>query len=210
MVCHSQSPKQETPLYNDYTDREESENEKRRKDCHSQISSHSPTSSLKTGQSHCYACGGSYNHRQKCWEGCFFTSCFPCSPRPWPNVEQTLIFVHVIVLLYPNIEQGRRGLFSKRENSLLLLSCTTFPTIFVCDCRSRLKKAEYATCTSPIMHLICPAKFCITFVFLFLLGITTVPREIDNDAYAKCLGAKKAHYGTCASGVYMYGLPTTD
>ena len=60
-----------------------------------------------------------------------------------------------------------RYLLSKRENSLLLLSCTTFPTTFVCDSRSWLKKAEYATCTSPIKHLICPAKFCITFVFYF-------------------------------------------
>ena len=29
----------------------------------------------------------SYNHRQKCWEGCFFTSFFPC---PRPNVEQNV------------------------------------------------------------------------------------------------------------------------
>ena len=64
--------------------------EKRRKDCHSQISPHSLTSSLKTGQSHCDACGESYNQRQKCWEGCFFTSFFPSSPRPWPNVQQNV------------------------------------------------------------------------------------------------------------------------
>ena len=31
---------------------------------------------------------------------------------------KTLMFVRVIVLLYPNIEQGGRGIFSKRENSL--------------------------------------------------------------------------------------------
>ena len=29
------------------------------------------------------------------------------------------------------------------------------------------KALLYATCTSPIMHLICPPKFCITFVFHF-------------------------------------------
>ena len=28
--------------------------------------------------------------------------------------------------------------------------------------------ASYVTCTSPIMHLICPPKFCITFVLHFL------------------------------------------
>ena len=29
----------------------------------------------------------------------FFTSSFSSSPRPWPNVDQTLMFVRVIVLL---------------------------------------------------------------------------------------------------------------
>ena len=58
------------------------------------------------------------------------------------------------------------------------------------------------------MHLICPAKFCITFVFYFYWVLQHVPREIDNNAYAKFSGAKKVHYGRCESGVY--GLPTTD
>ena len=31
----------------------------------------------------------------------------------------------------------------------------------------RGEKKKYATCTSPIKHLICPPKFCITFVFHF-------------------------------------------
>ena len=127
---------------------------------------------------------------------------------PGPMFSKMLILVHVIVLLYPNIEQDRRGIFSKRENSLLLLSCATFPTIFVCDCRSRLKKAEYATCTSPIMHLICPANFCINFV-LFLLGNTTVPREIDNNAYAKCLGAKRRTMGDVQVAYMGFQLPIT-
>ena len=41
---------------------------------------------------------------------------------------------------------------------------------------------------------ICPRKFCLTFVFSFLLGITAVPREIENKAYAKFWGANKVHY----------------
>ena len=58
----------------------------------------------------------------------------------------------------------------------------------------------YATYTFPIMHLICPPKFGITSVFLFLLGITAVPREIEpwfshtfsviilqNQNYRKCM-----------------------
>ena len=55
-------------------------------------------------------------------------------------------------------------------------------------------KSPYATFTFPIIHLICPPKFCLTFVFSFLLGITAVPREIENKAYAKFWGANKVHY----------------
>ena len=51
-----------------------------------------------------------------------------------------------------------------------------------------------------------PPKFCI------LLGITAVPREIENNAYAIFLGgggvvgANKVHYGTCASGLYSMAV----
>ena len=62
------------------------------------------------------------------------------------------------------------------------------------------------------MHLICPPKFLHNLCFSFLLGITAVPREIENNAYAIFLlgggwgggegeGANKVHYGRCASGV---------
>ena len=52
------------------------------------------------------------------------------------------------------------------------------------------------------MHPMRPPKFCITFVFHFswLLGITAVSKEIENNAYAKFWGAKKVHYGKCGSG----------
>ena len=33
-----------------------------------------------------------------------FTSSFPSSPLPWPKLIKTLMIVHVIILLYPNIE----------------------------------------------------------------------------------------------------------
>ena len=68
---------------------------KTRKDFHSQISPHSPTSSLKTEQSHCDACGGSYF---------FYLFFFLPPPAPGPMLSKTLKFVHVIVRLYPNIE----------------------------------------------------------------------------------------------------------
>ena len=38
--------------------------------------------------------------------------------------------------------------------------------------------------------------------FSFLLDITAVPREIENNAYAKFWAANKVHYGRCASAVY--------
>ena len=51
------------------------------------------------------------------------------------------------------------------------------------------------------MHLICPPplptalkKFLPNLCFSFLLGITAVPREIENKAYAKFWGANKVHY----------------
>ena len=60
-----------------------------------------------------------------------------------------------------------------------------------------------AICTSPIMHLICSPKFCITFVFHFPMGITAVPREIENNADAKFWRANKAHYERCANGICL-------
>ena len=52
--------------------------------------------------------------------------------------------------------------FQRAQNCLTLPAPSTFdPIMYV---RRRLL---YATCTSPIMHLICPPKFCITFVFYF-------------------------------------------
>ena len=46
--------------------------------------------------------------------------------------------------------------------------------------------------------------------FSLILGITAVPREIENNSYAKVfLGGgegNKVLYGRCASGVFMYFL----
>ena len=46
-----------------------------------------------------------------------------------------------------------------------------------------------------------PPKILHNLCFSFLLGITAVPREIENNAYAKFWGANKVHYGRCASGL---------
>ena len=54
------------------------------------------------------------------------------------------------------------------------------------------------------MHLIAP------IMHLIALGITAVPREIENKACAKFggwggggAGANKVHYGSCASSVFL-------
>ena len=60
-------------------------------------------------------------------------------------------------------------------------------TVYSCDHRP----GQYATSTFPIMHFICllpsppPKNMFHNLCFSFLLGITAVPREIENNAYAK-------------------------
>ena len=46
-----------------------------------------------------------------------------------------------------------------------------------------------------------PPQILQTLRFSFFLGITAVPREIENNAYAKFWGANKVHYGTWGRGV---------
>ena len=52
-------------------------------------------------------------------------------------------------------------------------------------------KMQFVICTSPIIHFVSRQTFCITF----LLGITVVPREIEDNAYAKFGGQT-----TCVMG----------
>lgn len=47
------------------------------------------------------------------------------------------------------------------------------------ECAS-LNDFRYSPFMSPIIQLVCPLKFCISFVFLFLLGITVVSGEIED------------------------------
>ena len=46
-----------------------------------------------------------------------------------------------------------------------------------------------------------PPKILHNLFVSFLLGITAFPREIENSAYAKFLGANKVHYGNCGSSL---------
>ena len=49
-----------------------------------------------------------------------------------------------------------------------------------------------------------PPKILHNLCFSFLLSITAVPREMENNMLnAKLWGTNKVHYGTCASGQYL-------
>ena len=54
-----------------------------------------------------------------------------------------------------------------------------------------------------ILHNLC-------FVFFFLVGITTIPREIKNNPYAKFWGANKVPFGRCTSGELCRSVVVAD
>ena len=44
--------------------------------------------------------------------------------------------------------------------------------------------------------------FTQTIMTQFLLGITVVPKEIEDNGYAKFGGLRKVHYGPCENGKF--------
>ena len=50
------------------------------------------------------------------------------------------------------------------------------------------------------MYFVYPQNILHKVCFQFLLGRLQVPREIENNAYAKVLGVNKVHNGQCGSG----------
>ena len=52
------------------------------------------------------------------------------------------------------------------------------------------------------MHLVYPPKFWYNHCFQFLLGITVVPRKIEDNDYAKFWEVNKVHFGLCEIGEY--------
>ena len=52
------------------------------------------------------------------------------------------------------------------------------------------------------MHLVYPPKILHNDCFQSLLGITVVPREIEDNGYAKFWGVIKVHYGLCENTKY--------
>ena len=50
------------------------------------------------------------------------------------------------------------------------------------DCRLRFSQTEFPICTSLVIHLVCTLQF-----FKFLLRVTVVLREIEDNAYTEYL-----------------------
>ena len=49
----------------------------------------------------------------------------------------------------------------------------------------------FTTSTLPIIHFVWHPKFCISIVFNFSWGLTAIPREIENNVYAKFWAGKQ-------------------
>ena len=84
------------------------------------------------------------------------------------------------------------------------------PSILFTDTKSRQMKKRttpiYATCTSPIMHLICPPKFCISIIFNFSWDGCNIQEKWKTTwkVMQNFGGANKVHYGRCASDESSY------
>ena len=59
----------------------------------------------------------------------------------------------------------------------------------------------FATCTSSIMHLICPPKFCITFVFHFSWVLQPFQEKLKTMLMQNFGGKKRPDYGIFKKGL---------
>ena len=84
------------------------------------------------------------------------------------------------------------------ESAKVLFGEPVYVVVQFCSC---------ATCTSPILHLICPAKFCTSIVFNFSWDSFNTQEKWNEKkkkkGYPKVWEANKVLYGRCASGVWF-------
>ena len=73
--------------------------------------------------------------------------------------------------------------WSERTMKLTEFYCILQSNVIWLQRRKSFLQSYFTICTSPIIHLICPPKLCITVVNFFL-GIMAIPREIKEKAYA--------------------------
>ena len=65
----------------------------------------------------------------------------------------------------------------------------------------------HSICASPIRRpFVWPQNFAYPLFFLFS-GITLIPREIEDNAFAKFWGVNKVYYGRCANGESSRRMP---
>ena len=96
--------------------------------------------------------------------------------------EKLKTLLHMIVFLKHDQLIQTEGLIENFTHALNFANCYV---------ESRQCQTLYDTCTYPIMHLIPPhlsRSDLHDLCFSFLLGVTAVPREIENNAYAKFWG----------------------
>ena len=86
---------------------------------------------------------------------------------------------------------GNKGAIAFKVRKIRPLQC------YNTDGSEYLKKAIYCFHIDDNAPCLPPPKFCITTVFL---GITVVPREIEDSGYAKFWGGNKVHYSLSESG----------
>ena len=67
---------------------------------------------------------------------------------------------------------------------------------------------KYATCTSPIMHLICPPEFCTTFVFHFSWVLQPSQEKLKTMLMQNFFWGGQIN-GRCARGVFRSTADTT-
>ena len=76
-----------------------------------------------------------------------------------------------------------------------------------CPPNSLILRTLYISCTH-YFHIdhnapCFPLRILHNHCFQILQGITVVPREIENNGYAKFWGVNKVHYGLCENGEYF-------
>ena len=110
--------------------------------------------------------------------------------------------------MFENPRRGRQARYFTTNVPKILDVKSSFEQIFSENCRwvplfemqfhliRHFQISQNAPYLSPhIFHNLC---------FSFLLGITAVPREIENNPYAKFWVANKVHYGKSGSGVQQF------
>ena len=74
----------------------------------------------------------------------------------------------------------------------------------------KLYRIMYATCISSKMQLICPPKFCITIVFNFSWDGCSTQEKWKTKIMQNFWGARKLHYGRCASAHRNYRVKSLN